>query len=84
MWNKIKEYILVSMARICFNQLNDRLQKEHDEHMQEIIEYIQARIDAGIDIILLAHPDMLEDRFALSSEPLPTPSHLTMVEEDER
>jgi len=82
---KLKEAFFIGLAHLCFKHLEAKLDAEHEEHMQEVIDYIMARQAAGVEITVLAHPDMLEDRFALHSEPLPEAeiSHLTILEGDE-
>lgn len=83
MWSKLKESFLMFIANLCFKQIQELMQQEHEEHMQEIIDFINSRMEAGLEVNLLAHPDFLEAKFALHSEPLPEECHLTVVEEDE-
>lgn len=80
MWNKFKQFLLLTMANWCFKQLQAKFQEEHDLHMQEIIDYINERHEAGVEINLIAHPDMVRDKFALHSEPVP---HLKVIKLEE-
>ena len=86
MWTKIKEALLMAMAHLCYMQLKKKLDNEHQAQMDEIIDYIQEKIDEGAQIYLLASEEFLENTFALYCEPSTKSSlvkHLSMVDIDE-
>jgi len=68
------------MAKICYSYLKAELEKQQEEYMQEVIDFINERIDAGVEITILVHPDMAKDKLAITSDPLPEKSHLRMVD----
>ena len=74
------------MSNICFKQLKGHFDKQHELHMQEIVDFINEKIELGVEINLIAHPEFLEDKFALYCEPMDDelPRHLNIVVDDEQ